>query len=189
MLSSADRHGDVARCREAGVAAYLTKPVRQSDLLNAILTALAPSRGGMAPPRPTAGPAFEKAARGLRLLLTEDNVINQRLALRLLEKRGHTVVVAGNGHEALEALGRERFDAVLMDVEMPEMDGFETTAAIRRLEEGTGARIPIIAMTAHAMKGYREQCLASGMDGYVSKPLQARDLFDAVEGLVSDPPG
>ena len=187
MLSSADRHGDVARCREVGVAAYLAKPVKQSDLLNAILTVLAPARGPVGSQPASGRPAFEKSLRCLRVLLTEDNAINQRLAVRLLEKRGHTVTVAGNGREALEALSRGRFDVVLMDVEMPEMDGYETTAAIRAREEGTGGHVPIIAMTAHAMKGHREQCLAAGMDGYVSKPLQARDLFDAVEGLAAGP--
>jgi CheY-like chemotaxis protein len=116
------------------------------------------------------------------VLLAEDNTINQKLAVRLLEKRGHSVVVAGNGREALTALERESYDVVLMDVQMPEMDGFEATAAIRAREKESGRRLPIIAMTAYAMKGDRERCLAAGMDGYVSKPLQPRELFEAVEG-------
>jgi CheY-like chemotaxis protein len=123
------------------------------------------------------------ADRCLRVLLTEDNAINQKLAVRLLEKRGHQVVVARNGKEALETLKRQKFDVVLMDVQMPEMDGFEATRRIRRSEQKTGGRIPIVAMTAHAMKGDRERCLETGMDGYVSKPLQPSELFETVESL------
>ena len=119
------------------------------------------------PPRPA-----------LRLLLAEDNAVNQRLATRLLEKRGHTVTVAANGRQAVDVLEREPFDLVLMDVQMPEMDGFEATAAIRCREQVHGGHIPIVAMTAHAMKGDRERCLAAGMDGYVSKPLQAQELYE-----------
>jgi CheY-like chemotaxis protein len=132
-----------------------------------------------------ARPALGRAARSLRILLTEDNPVNQVLAVRLLEKRGHSVAVAGNGREALAALGRERFDVVLMDVQMPEMDGFETTAALRARERDAGTRVPVVAMTAYAMKGDKERCLAAGMDGYISKPLRPRDLFEAVEGLVA----
>jgi len=181
MLSSADRHGDVARCRELGVAAHLTKPVRQAELRNAILAALSAERPKV--PQPAATP-IAPAARRLRLLLAEDNEVNQRLAVRLLEKRGHAVTVAKNGREAVAALAAGTFDAVLMDIEMPEMDGYEATAAIRAGERGSGRRIPILAMTAHAMIGAREKCLAAGMDGYVSKPLQPRSLFEAVEGIV-----
>jgi CheY-like chemotaxis protein len=184
MLSSADRHGDAARCRELGVSAYLTKPIKQSELLSTILTVLADSRGVATAARSQVLPAIEKGSRSLRLLLAEDNEVNQRLAVRLLEKRGHTVVVVGNGRQALAALEAQPFDAVLMDVEMPEMDGYEATAAIRDGERTTRRHIPILAMTAHAMKGAREACLAAGMDSYVSKPLQPRALFEAVEGLV-----
>src|SRR5262249_13036563 len=122
------------------------------------------------------------SARSMRLLLTEDNVVNQKLALRLLEKRGHAVVIAANGKEALAALEGQPFDVVLMDVQMPEMDGFEATAAIRAKEKVAGGHVPIVAMTAHAMKGDRERCLEVGMDGYISKPLQPSELFEAVEG-------
>ena len=193
MLSSAAQSGDRARCQALGMSAYLTKPIKQSDLLDAIMNAVgapdeeedddravlpAPAPAPPAPPPPG-------AVRSLRLLLAEDNAVNQRLAVRLLEKRGHHVVVAGNGKEALEALERQPFDAVLMDVQMPEMDGFEATRAIREKEQrGGGKRVPIVAMTAHAMKGDRERCLAQGMDGYVSKPLQAGVLMAVIEDLV-----
>ena len=123
--------------------------------------------------------------RTLRLLLAEDNPVNQRLAVRLLEKQGHQVVVAGNGREALAALDGQPFDVVLMDVQMPEMDGFEATAAIRAREPAPAPHIPIIAMTAHAMKGDRERCLEAGMDGYVSKPIRPQELFEVLEGLVT----
>jgi CheY-like chemotaxis protein len=130
-------------------------------------------------------------ARGLRLLLAEDNPVNQKLAVRLLEKQGHTVVVAGSGRAAVEALDRATFDLVLMDVQMPEMDGLEATAAIRTRERETasgcgteGRRLPIIGLTAHAMKGDRERCLAAGMDDYVCKPIQPQELFDAISRVV-----
>jgi PAS domain S-box-containing protein len=180
MLSSADRQGDAARCRSLGIASYLIKPVRQSELLDRIVTLLGDKLE--TDETPATAPALGTTARPLRLLLAEDNAVNQRLALRLLEKRGHTVRLAWNGREALAALEEDRFDAVLMDVQMPELDGFEATAAIRARERASGAHLPIIAMTAHALKGDREKCLAAGMDGYVSKPLQAQELFEAVEG-------
>jgi signal transduction histidine kinase len=127
-------------------------------------------------PRPT---------RSLRILLAEDNVVNQRVAVAVLEKRGHSVVVAATGVEALSALARQSFDLVLMDVEMPEMDGLESTAAIRQEEKGRRGHIPIIAMTAHAMKGDRERCLAVGMDEYLSKPIRAQELLDTIDRLVN----
>jgi signal transduction histidine kinase/CheY-like chemotaxis protein len=184
MLSSADRREDAARCRELGVAAYLTKPVRQSTLLDSIMTVLGPTATTEAPAPDRA--VWGRSPRRLRVLLAEDNPVNQKLAVRLLEKRGHHVAVVGTGRAALDALDRERFDAVLMDVQMPEMDGFETTAAIRDREKTTGGRLPVIAMTAHAMKGDRENCLKAGMDGYVSKPLRPEDLFAALEGSVPE---
>jgi CheY-like chemotaxis protein len=135
--------------------------------------------------RHAARPLVEHCQRELRILLTEDNAVNQKLALRLLEKRGHQVSVAGNGKESLAALEKDSYDVVLMDVQMPEMDGFEATAAIRAKEKRTGSHVPIIAMTAHAMKGDRERCLEAGMDEYVSKPLQPRELFDTIERLAA----
>jgi CheY-like chemotaxis protein len=186
MLSSADRQGDMARCRELGVAAYLIKPVRQSMLLDAIMTALGTSLADRTTPTMLDAPGT--CPRPLAILIAEDNAVNQRLALKLLEKRGHSVAVAGNGHKVLAALARRQFDVILMDVQMPEMDGFEATAAIREHEQTTGAHQPIVAMTAHAMKGDRERCLAAGMDDYISKPLRAADLYNTVERLAADAP-
>ena len=177
MLSSAALHEDAARCKALGVAAYLTKPLRQSTLLDAIMTALGPRLMGHVAPTVAAARPIVKGGRSLKLLLAEDNAVNQKLAVRLLERAGHRVVIAENGRQAVESVGREMFDAVLMDVQMPEMDGFEATAAIRNQEQGTGRHVPIIAMTAHAMKGDRERCLEAGMDGYVAKPLQIEALL------------
>jgi len=118
--------------------------------------------------------------------LAEDNAVNQVLAVRLLEKRGHSVTVAGDGRQALAALEKQRFDVVLMDVQMPEMDGFEATAAIRAKERVTSERIPIVALTAHAMKGDRERCVEAGMDAYINKPIQAKELCETIEALVHD---
>jgi CheY-like chemotaxis protein len=187
MLTSAGQRGDAARCRELGVAAYLTKPVARAELLKAIQNVLGLRTQAVEQPRLVTRHALREARRSLRVLLAEDNAVNQKLASRLLEKRGHRVAVVSNGREALEALAKQSFDLVLMDVQMPEMDGFGATAAIRSRENGTGVHIPIIAMTAHAMTGDRERCLAAGMDAYVSKPIQAKELFEAIEELVGQP--
>jgi PAS domain S-box-containing protein len=184
MLSSANRREDAARCQALAVSTYLTKPVKQSTLLDAIMTALGPSAkidDGEHKAVPLPAPCG--ARRALQLLLAEDNVVNQRLAVSLLEKRGHQVVVVGNGREAIAALDAQPFDAVLLDVQMPEMDGFEATAAIRAHEAGTGAHTWIIAMTAHALKGDKERCLAAGMDAYLTKPLRPQELYEVVEGF------
>ncbi|HEY7326466.1 MAG TPA: PAS domain S-box protein [Gemmataceae bacterium] len=146
--------------------------------------AVAPMPGEAMPAASPDSVANKEGERPLRVLLAEDNIVNQRLAVRILEKRGHSAVVACNGKEALDLLERERFDLVLMDLEMPEMSGFEATAAIRARERETGRHIPILALTAHAMKGDRERCLAAGMDGYVAKPVQARELYQAISELV-----
>ena len=122
-----------------------------------------------------------KKVKKLRVLLAEDNAINQKIACRFLEKEGHHVTLACDGRQALAAIERENFDVVLMDVQMPEMDGFEATAAIRAQERDTGKRLPILAMTAHAMAGDRERCLAAGMDGYIAKPIRARELIELLE--------
>jgi PAS domain S-box-containing protein len=182
MLTSSGLRGDVARCRKLGIAAYLIKPVRQSELVDAILSLLGQASRERADV--ITRHSLREARRKLRILLAEDNLVNQNLVVRLLGKAGHNVVVAGNGKEALAALakaGPGAFDLVLMDVQMPEMDGFEAAAAIRKKERGTGTHLPIVAMTAHAMKGDRERCLAAGMDGYLPKPVKREELIDAVE--------
>ncbi len=190
MLTSGGQRGDAARCKELGVAAYLTKPIRQSDLREAILTVLGSKSPGAEGQNLVTRHSLREMRRSLRILLVEDNAVNQRLTIRVLEKQGHSVGVAGNGREALAALERSNyheFDLVLMDIQMPEMDGFEATRAIRELEKSTGNHLPIVAMTAYVMKGDRERCLSAGMDGYVSKPIQVEELFTAIESAL--PPG
>jgi signal transduction histidine kinase/CheY-like chemotaxis protein len=178
MLTSAGHRGDSARCQELEFSAYLLKPIRQSELREAVARVLGAKEQNGATPlitRYSLQDAREPAA-SLRVLIAEDNLVNQRLVTRLLEKRGHFVVVAGNGREALEALAKESFDLVFMDVQMPVMDGFEATAAIRKKEGGGGTHLPVVAITAHAMKGDREKCLAGGMDGYLTKPIRPQEL-------------
>jgi two-component system sensor histidine kinase/response regulator len=183
MLTSGGQRGDGQRCKELGIAAYLIKPVLQSDLLETLLRVLGPRSDAAQPMQLVTRHTLREGRMPLRVLLAEDNIVNQRLAVRLLEKEGHSVVVAGDGVKALEALERQQFDLILMDVQMPVMDGVETTAAIRKLEHGIGTHIPIVAMTAHAMAGDRQRFLALGMDGYVSKPIHSRDLYDAIENV------
>jgi two-component system sensor histidine kinase/response regulator len=184
MLTSAGQPGDAARCRELGVAAYLTKPIAQEELLPAILAVFEERKPRMAAPHLVTRHTIRERGRHLRILLAEDNAINQLLAVRMLEKQGCTVALANNGKEALSALEREKFDVVLMDVQMPEMDGFEATAAIREREKGTsGPHQIVIAMTAHAIAGDRERCLKAGMDGYVSKPFRLAELLKEIEVL------
>lgn len=181
MLSSADRQSDIALCREVGVEAYLTKPVKQSELLDNIMSALNTCSPDEEPALAEPIAAWPKTDRNLSILLAEDNAANQVLAARLLERRGHQVALARNGREVIALLDRQPFDLILMDVHMPEMDGFEATTAIRDNEQTTGGHIRIVAMTALAMKGDRERCLQAGMDGYVAKPLQAHELIAVVE--------
>jgi len=178
MLSSAGRLGDARRCRELGIAAHLTKPINASDLLESIVRTLknATTERSSAPAARPAQPN-----RRVKILLAEDNVVNQQVAVGLLSRRGHLVTVVANGRDAIAAVEREPFDVVLMDVQMPEMGGLEATAAIRARERETGRHIPIVAMTAHAMTGDRERCLAAGMDGYLAKPIDAKALFALVE--------
>jgi len=185
MLTSGGQRGDGQRCKELGIAAYLIKPVLQSDLLEALLRVLGSRPDAAKPVQLVTRHTLREGRMPLRVLLAEDNVVNQRLAVRLLEKHGHMVFVAGDGVKALEALERERFDVVLMDVQMPLMDGVEATAAIREKEKATGAHIPIVAMTAHAMAGDRQRFLEGGMDGYVSKPIHLEELIDAIETVLS----
>ncbi|MGE0823936.1 MAG: response regulator [Candidatus Binatia bacterium] len=182
MLTSEGHSQDAARCRALGITAYLTKPIRQADLLNAIVNALHGAAPQSQPAAPVA-PRPAKIPQPLHILVVEDNPINQRLAVLMLKKWGHSVVVANNGKDALTMLEKDTFALVLMDVQMPEMDGFTATQAIRQQEEATGKHIPIIALTARAMHGDQERCLAAGMDTYLSKPLQAQQLSAAIERL------
>lgn len=191
MLASGGQRGDAARCRELGVSAYLTKPLRQTELRDAICSLLERSKSSeqAAAPLVTRHTLREArtAERRLKILLTDDNPINQQLETRMLEKWGHQVVVAGNGREALLELEKQSFDVVLMDIQMPEMDGVEATSVIRRKEALTNSHLPIIAVTAHAMKGDRERYLAAGMDAYVTKPIHTEQLFEALRAVTSAP--
>jgi signal transduction histidine kinase/DNA-binding response OmpR family regulator len=183
FLTSGARPDDARRANELD-ATHLMKPVKQSELFNAIVTSL----GAGVPETPDGHsdrPQRKIGPPPLRILLVEDSVFNQKMAVGLLQKHGHTVVVANNGIEALARLDVGDFDVVLMDVEMPEMDGLKATAIIREREIGTGSHVPIVAMTAHAMKGDRERCLAAGMDDYVSKPIRAQQLFDTLVSVLA----
>jgi two-component system sensor histidine kinase/response regulator len=182
MLTSTGHRGDVERCRGLGILSYLYKPVRKRELLAAILTALGQHQ--------TDSPSFvlqtnrPAEPKGLHILLAEDNRVNQTVATRMLEKMGHSLVVAENGKEALSVLATQAFDLVLMDIQMPEMDGLTATMRIREGERSTQHHLPIVAMTAHAMKGDRERCLDAGMDEYVSKPISIRQLEEAIAGAL-----
>jgi signal transduction histidine kinase/CheY-like chemotaxis protein/HPt (histidine-containing phosphotransfer) domain-containing protein/HAMP domain-containing protein len=184
MLTSGGKCGDGPRCRRLGISAYLVKPVKQSDLWEAIMLTLGTNDGGGRRTDLITQHTLREGRRSLHVLVAEDSPVNLKLVVKLLEKRGHTVGVATNGREALNALETQPYDLVLMDVQMPEMDGFEATVAIREQERATGEHIPIVAMTAHAMKGDRERCLATGMDAYVSKPIRAQDLLEAMDTVV-----
>jgi CheY-like chemotaxis protein len=181
MLTSADRPEDIVQFRELGISQYLVKPVKQSELFDAIVDILGVAAGdetvgASTPPVETIPP--------LNVLLAEDSLTNQKLARGLLEKWGHSVTIANNGREAVEAVQAAPFDIVLMDVQMPEMDGLQATKAIRLLEQPTGRHLPIVAMTAHAMADDREQCLAAGMDAYVPKPIRRDELMQVLRSLV-----
>ena len=185
MLTSAGHLGDAARCRELGISAYLVKPIRQGELLDSICQVLEKSTQKKPDPLVTRHTLREAKSRS-RILLAEDNAVNQMLAVRILEKRGFVVSVAGDGRAALAALEKETFDLILMDVQMPDMDGFEATAAIRTKEKSSGGHVPIIAMTAHALKGDQERCLAAGMDAYVSKPIRRTALLATIESMLKN---
>src|SRR5437762_6853490 len=184
ILTSAGQRGDGERCRQLGIQAYLTKPIARADLIEAVGTVLAetPSAGGGADL--VTRHSIAESRHSLHILLAEDNVVNQQVATAMLLKRGHQVDVVANGREAVEAVTRERYDLVLMDIQMPEMDGFEATQRIRALPQG--GTLPIIALTAHALSGERERCLARGMTGYLAKPFKAHELFAVVEGRGGD---
>ncbi len=188
MLTSGDRPGEIARCEELGIAAYLLKPIKQSELFDAIVLALGVNAVDEETPAEPTSPAPPPGGRLLRILLAEDSPVNQKLAIGLLEKHGHRVTLANHGREALAALDTQEFDLILMDVQMPEMDGYEATAAIRARERETGRHIPIVAMTAHAMKGDRERCLEAGMDAYVAKPIRVQQIFEAINQVLDCTP-
>jgi len=192
LLSGDHRLADSEQCRQLGVKHSLMKPVGQSELLDAILAALGLAAAEKQFIGPIAVTPEKSFGRSLRILLAEDNPVNQKLAIRLLEKAGHRVTLACTGREALEAWENSStagFDVVLMDIQMPEMDSLEAAAAIRNREKGSGNHVPILAMTAHAMRGDKEKCLASGMDGYVSKPIRPAELFAEIDKWVTSPQG
>ena len=186
-LTSGSRLGDSARCDELGIAAHLMKPVKQSELFDTIVKSLGITAVEDEPASERLTPT-EEPLPPLRVLLAEDSLFNQRLAIGVLERHGHQVVVANNGREAVQAVQQDRFDIVLMDVQMSEMDGLEATAAIRQWEGEVGGHIPIVAMTAHAMKGDRELCMDAGMDGYVPKPVRSKELFSVMRQLLGGAP-
>jgi PAS domain S-box-containing protein len=180
ILSSSVGPGESARCNDLQIASHLMKPVQPSELLDAVLAAVS-ATGGTSRPTETNPGAADSARSKRKILLAEDNAVNRKLAVALLEKRGFAVVVTENGREAIEALEREAVDLVLMDVQMPVMDGLEAMRAIREKEQSTGSHLPIIALTAHAMKGDRERCLAAGADDYVTKPIRLGELLAAMD--------
>jgi CheY-like chemotaxis protein/HPt (histidine-containing phosphotransfer) domain-containing protein len=183
ILGSALRREEKGDRLDRGVSSFLTKPVKQSELLDAVRSVFGISSRSGARRAPAASGPAQRIKSALDILLVEDNPVNRRLAQHVLEKEGYRVVAADNGAAALKALERSHFDLVLMDVQMPRMDGIETTVAIRRKEEISGERIPIVALTAHAMVGDRERCLKAGMDGYLIKPIQPATLLEAIERL------
>jgi CheY-like chemotaxis protein len=181
-LTSGSRHADADFAQRLALAAQLIKPVKPSELRQVIGSVLAAAAGDLRPAgaarqRP---PVAATPSRPLRVLLAEDSLLNQKLAIGLLTKWGHTVTVANNGLEAVSAVAQQTFDLVLMDIQMPEMNGFEATEAIRQQESQGGGHLPILALTARALKGDRERCLEAGMDGYVSKPIRQDELYQAI---------
>jgi two-component system sensor histidine kinase/response regulator len=183
ILTSAGLRADAERCARIGVDTYLSKPIKESELTRTVTALLTAERSMVkSRPSPLTLPPSREGTPSLRILVAEDNAVNQKLALRLLEKQGHSVVVAGDGKQALILLEQQTFDLILMDVQMPNMDGFEAAAAIRANEKER-AHVPIVAVTAHAMKGDRERCLAAGMDAYISKPIRVAELNDVIQNL------
>jgi CheY-like chemotaxis protein len=182
MLSSSDLNADAASCGRLGIHRYLVKPVSQRELREAVLGAIS-EFGSLREPAHSQETTKAPAPVGQRILVVEDNAVNQMLALRLLEKQGHAVTIAGTGLEAVERAAAGGFDVILMDVQMPGMDGLQATVAIREAEAGSGVHVPILAMTAHAMSGDRDRCMAAGMDGYLSKPICPRTLFETLDSI------
>jgi CheY-like chemotaxis protein len=179
LLTSVGRKGDAAQCVKFGISGYLVKPVKQSELLDTITIALGYRTDEKLPL--ITRYAIQEARRRLNILVVEDNIVNQKVASAMLTKRGHRLTLASNGREALEILAEESFDLILMDVQMPEMDGIAATRRIRDKEKVEGGHVPIVAMTARAMKGDRQECLAAGMDDYISKPIREEALFSLIQ--------
>jgi CheY-like chemotaxis protein/HPt (histidine-containing phosphotransfer) domain-containing protein len=184
MLTSSGERGHASRCLQLGIAAYLLKPVKQSELLFTLSRVLKGSVSDQNRPSLITRHSIRESKRRLNILLAEDNAVNQKLATKMLERMGHTVTVACNGREALEILNRANFDLILMDVQMPEMDGLDATRTLRELEKPKGAHVPVIALTAHAMERDKERCLEAGMDAYISKPITAQDLYETIEHIM-----
>ena len=182
MLSSAASEEDAARCKDLGIELYLIKPIKQSELLDSMMNLI------VGPAADAHAAAAQPGRQARHLLLAEDNPVNRRVAVGLLEQAGHSVVSVNNGREALDALEKDSFDLVLMDIQMPELDGLSATAELRAREARDGGHVLVVAMTAHAMAGDRERCLAAGMDGYIAKPVQARELLDLIDALTGSPP-
>ncbi len=183
LLGSVNRAAEGVRCDQVGAAAYLVKPIDHSELFDTLLALLCTEESAAAVviPESTAVPDYR--VTGLKILLAEDSPFNQKLAVGVLGKRGHHVVVANTGHEAVALAAGQHFDLIFMDIQMPEMDGLEATRRIRSRDPERGRRVPIIAMTAQAMKGMRERCLSVGMDDYLVKPVRAREIYDKIETL------
>ena len=185
MLSSGGGPEEAIRARQTGISICLFKPFKQSELLAAILKALGKASRPDDRQGPLAPSAPSPVIPTLRVLLAEDNRVNQVVATRLLEKQGHTVVTVENGRDAVAAAEKQSFDLALLDLQMPEMDGLQAVGLIRQNEKATGrCRLPVIALTAHAMRGDRERCLAAGMDGYISKPINRKELFMVIENVL-----
>ena len=181
MLTSGGQLGDLRRCRDMGVSAYLTKPIRRAELKAAIINA---TKNDPFPEHATQPKGLQKREisleRGLEILIVEDNAVNQKVTRAILDKAGHYSVSAADGKKAIQLLRERSFDLILMDVQMPEMDGYEATRRIREIQSGTGIRTPILALTAHAMAGDQDRCLKAGMDDYIAKPIHAATLVDLV---------
>ncbi|MDD3473905.1 MAG: response regulator, partial [Syntrophaceae bacterium] len=173
---------DLTKCKDLGIEIYLTKPVQEPDLLQALARALSTTQEKTKKAKQL--PSRPETLDGAKILLAEDNVVNAMLARKILEKAGHSVCWAQNGKIALEMLAQDHFDVVFMDVSMPEMDGLESTRRIRDMENEFGGHVPIIAMTAHALKDDKEKCLKAGMDGYVSKPINIAELFKVLNSFL-----
>ncbi len=187
MLTATRRPEDAERCRRMGVHAYLAKPIKPSELLDAMMAAMGPLVETEEPTAAVAVVESQEPAKVLEVLLAEDSPVNQRVATAMLEKWGHRITIASNGRQAIAMFIKKAFDLVLMDVQMPEMDGLDATRSIRRHEETTGGHVPIVALTAHAMKGDRQRCLSAGMDAYVTKPIRSKELLGVITQVTTEP--